>query len=200
MEISVKLAMRPLGTPHSYAPSMPIVPVVVTWKGASFNCKIDTAEPVEVFRLQLQTLTGVPCAGQKLMGFPGGVLKASSWTEIVLKGDKISVVLSGESAADPAPASAAASATSAADVPQPSQLSKISEGASMPSSSPAKLLKVTVKTAQGAVMCLTDLPVDCLMGRIKLLLSQPPHSCGQPICMKLVYKGKLDTRVLFSPH
>jgi len=198
MEISVKLAMQPHCTPHSYAPSMPIVPVVVTWKGASFNCKIDTAEPVEVFRLQLQTLTGVPCAGQKLMGFPGGVLKASSWTEIVLKGDKISVVLSGESAAAPAPASAAVSATGTADVPQPSQLSKISESASMPSSSPAKLLKVTVKTAQGAVMCLTDLPVDCLMGRIKLLLSQPPHSCGQPVSMKLVYKGKLDACNVFS--
>jgi len=180
---------------------MPIVPVVVTWKGASFNCKIDTAEPVEVFRLQLQTLTGVPCASQKLMGFPGGVLKASSWTEIVLKGDKISVVLSGESAAAPAPASAAASATGTADVPQPSQLSKISEGASMPSSSPAKLLKVTVKTAQGAVISLTDLPVDCLMGRIKLLLSQPPHSFGQPVSMKLVYKGKLvGMRAMFFPQ
>jgi hypothetical protein len=69
---------------------MPIFPVVVTWKGASFNIKLDTAEPVENFRLQLQTLTGVPCAGQKLMGFPGGVLKASSWTEVALKGDKIS--------------------------------------------------------------------------------------------------------------
>lgn len=172
---------------------MPIVPVVMTWKGASFNIQLDTAEPVEVFRLQLQMLTGVPCAGQKIMGFPGGVLKASSWTEIVLKGDKISVVLSGESAAAPAPASAAATA----DVPQPSHRPKSSEGASTSSSSLAKLLTVTVKTAQGAALCLADLPADCLMGHIKLLLSQPPHSCGQPVTMKLVYKGKC---ALFSPH
>jgi hypothetical protein len=176
---------------------MPIFPVVVTWKGASFNIKLDTAEPVEKFRLQLQTLTGVPCAGQKLMGFPGGVLKASSWTEIALKGDKYSVVMSGESVTAPAPASA----TATVDVLQPSHPPSSSEGASSSSetsSSLAKLLKVTVKTAQGAAMCLPDLPADCLMGRIKLLLSQPPHSCGQPVAMKLAYKGKLHACICFS--
>jgi hypothetical protein len=307
---------------------MPIVPVVVTWKGASFNIKLDTAEPVEVFRMQLQALTAVPCAGQKIMGFPGGVLKASSWTDVALKGDKISVVMSGESVPAPAahsspsfaiitckatfnfvkgpcigrvithdfdagatvaqmkqylqqehgacdprthslvlvweqqgiklrddaltaaalggvicitvsiakkgtadllasaplpsvalPSSAicskqsatqqlpggfissstaGAAATTTAYVLQPSQLPKISEGASMPSSILAKLLKVTVKTAQGAVMCIADLPADCLMGRIKLLLSQPPHSCGQPVSMKLIYKGKLGSCAWFS--
>ena len=176
---------------------MPIVPVVVTWKGALFNIKLDTAEPVEIFRLQLQTLTGVPCAVQKLMGFPGGVLKASSWTEIALKGDKISVVMSGESVTAPAPASA----TATVDVPQPSHPPTSSEGASTSSetsSSLAKLIKVTVKTAQGAAMCIADLPADCLMGRIKLLLSQPPHSCGQPVSMKLIYKGKLGSCAWFS--
>jgi hypothetical protein len=306
---------------------MPIVPVVVTWKGASFNIKLDTAEPVEDFRLQLQALTAVPCAGQKIMGFPGGVLKASSWADVALKGDKISVVMSGESvpapaahsspslaiisckvtfnfvkgpcvgrvithdfdagatvaqmkqylqqehgacdprthslvlvweeqgikltddamtaaalgvvicitvnvakkgsadilASAPSPSvalpsstayskqsathqlsggfidnSSASAAAATAHVLQPSQLPNISEGASMPSSILAKLLKVTVKTAQGAVMCIADLPADCLIGRIKLLLSQPPHSCGQPVSMKLIYKGKLDSCSWFS--
>ncbi len=51
------------------------------------------------------------------------------------------------------------------------------------------LLKVTVKTAQGAVMFLPELAQDCLIGRIKMLLSQPPHSCGQPVDMMLMYKG-----------
>ena len=175
---------------------MPIVPVVMTWKGSLFNIKLDTAQPVEVFRQQVQALTAVPCAGQKIMGFPGGVLKASSWTEVVLTGEKISVVMSGESvtAADPAPASTSATA----HVLQPSQLPKSFEGALVSSSSPAKLLKVTAKTSQGAAMCITDLPADCLVGRIKVLLSQPPHNCGQPVSMKLVYKGKIGMCALFS--
>ena len=154
---------------------MPIVPVVMTWKGSLFNIKLDTAQPVEVFRLQVQALTAVPCAGQKIMGFPGGVLKASLWTEVALKGDKISVVMSGESvtAAVPAPASTSA----ATHVLQPSQLPKSSEGVLVPSFSLAKLLKVTFKTAQGAVMCITDLPADCLVGRIKLLLIDSEVIC-----------------------
>jgi hypothetical protein len=38
-------------------------------------------------------------------------------------------------------------------------------------------------------MSLPELAPDCLIGRIKMLLSQPPHSCGQPVNMKLIYKG-----------
>jgi hypothetical protein len=179
---------------------MPVIPVVVTWKGSSFNIKLDTAEPVEAFRLQLQALTDVPCSGQKIMGFPGGVLKASSWAEIPLKGDKISVIMSGERIA----ASAAVTATpppgplasdcaaAAAAVSLLSLLPNPQRIASEPSASAATtttLVKVAVKTAQGAIMLLPDLAPDCLIGRIKMLLSQPPHSCGQPVDMKLVYKG-----------
>lgn len=139
--------------------------------------KINTSEPVQAFRLQLQALTNVPCANQKIMGFPGGVLKASSWTEIPLspKVDKISVVMSGESAAatsvSPAPAAPASSSGCLAVADD------------------AALLDVAVKTGQGAVISFPQLSRECLIGRIKLLLSQTPH-CGQPVNMKLIYKGK----------
>jgi hypothetical protein len=171
---------------------MPIITVVLTWKGASFDIKLDTCEPVEVFRLRVQAVTAVPCVSQKIMGFPGGVLKANSWTEVALKGDKINVILSGESATAPAPASE----TSTSDVLQHSQLPMSPEGALMSSSSLAKSLKVTVRTTQGAVTCIPDLPANCLIGRIKYLLSLPPRSCGQPLSMKLVYRG---TFVVFLP-
>jgi hypothetical protein len=78
---------------------MQIISPVVSWQGASFNVNLDTACPVEEFRLQLQALTGVPCARQKIMGFPGGVLKASSWDDMAIKGNKICVIMSGESEA-----------------------------------------------------------------------------------------------------
>ncbi len=179
---------------------MPVITVVVTWKGSSFNIKLDTAEPVEAFRLQLQALTDVPCSGQKIMGFPGGVLKASSWAEIPLKGDKISVIMSGERIA----ASAAVTATPppgpadsdcAAAAAAVSQLSllpnpqRIESDPSVTAATTTTLVKVAVKTTQGAVMFLPELSSDCLIGRIKMLLSQPPHSCGQPVDMKLIYKG-----------
>jgi hypothetical protein len=181
---------------------MPVIPVVVTWKGSSFNIKLDTAEPVEAFRLQLQAFTDVPCSGQKIMGFPGGVLKASSWAEIPLKGDRISVIMSGERIA----ASAAVAATpppgppvsdcvaAAATVSQLSLLPNQQRIESEPFVSAATtttLVNVAVKTAQGNVMFLPELSPDYLIGRIKMLLSQPPHSCGQPVDMKLIYKGMI---------
>jgi hypothetical protein len=54
----------------------------------------------------------------------------------------------------------------------------------------AALLDVAVKTGQGAVISFPQLSRECLIGRIKLLLSQTPHNCGQPVNMKLIYKGK----------
>ena len=143
---------------------MPIISATVTWNGAPFHLKLDTAEPVEAFRLQLQKLTGVPCAGQKIMGFPGGVLKMCAWSDVALKGDRISVVMCGESVA---------SSEAAPEV--------ISSSSSV---------TVAIVTTQGALISLPDLPTDCLVGRIKLLISQPPHSCGAPGSLKLVYKGK----------
>jgi hypothetical protein len=187
---------------------MPVIPVVVTWKGSSFNIKLDTAEPVEAFRLQLQALTDVPCSGQKIMGFPGGVLQASSWAEIPRKVDKISVIMSGERiAASPAvtatpppdpPASDCAAAAAAV-----SQLSlhpnpqRIESEPSVSAATTTTLVKVAVKTAQGTVMFLPELAPDCLIGRIKMLLSQPPHSCGQPVDMKLIYKGVMHMLAVF---
>jgi hypothetical protein len=149
---------------------MPIVSASVTWNGASFHLKLDTAEPVEAFRLQLQKLTGVPCAGQKIMGFPGGVLKACAWSDIALKGDRISVAMCGESVASSEVAPEAISSSSR--------------------------VTVAIVTTQGAVISLPDLPSDCLVGRLKLMLSQPPHSCGAPSSLKLVYKGKRSVRML----
>jgi hypothetical protein len=187
---------------------MPVIPVVVTWKGSSFNIKLDTAEPVETFRLQLQALTDVPCSGQKIMGFPGGVLKASSWAEIPLKGDKISVIMLGERIAasaagtanpPPGPPASDCAAAAAAD----SQLSllpnpqRIESEPSVRAATTTTLVKVAVKTAQGTVMSLPELAPDCLIGRIKMLLSQPPHSCGQPVDMKLIYKGVIHMLAVF---
>ena len=173
---------------------MPIISTVVTWKGASFSVKLDTASPVEEFRLQLQALTGVPCARQKIMGFPGGVLKASSWDDIVIKGDKICVIMSGESEAAAAAPSVEAETSAAAATPQvsrPSQPINVAEIGS--SSSDAMLINITVKTTQSTIICLRSIPADSLVGRIKVLLSQPPHSCGQPVAMKLIYKGEPAT-------
>ena len=166
---------------------MPIISAVVTWKSASFNVNLDTASPVEEFRLQLQALTGVPCARQKIMGFPGGVLKASSWDDIAIKGNKICVIMSGESEA----AAAAAAPSVEAATPEfsrPSQPINVVDIAS--SSRDAIMINVTVKTTQSSMMCLRSIPADTLVGRIKVLLSQPPHSCGQPVAMKLIYKGE----------
>jgi hypothetical protein len=169
---------------------MPIISTVVTWKGASFNVNLDTASPVEEFRLQLQALTGVPCARQKIMGFPGGVLKASSWDDVAIKGNKICVIMSGESEA--AAAAAAPSVEAATpQVSQPSQPINVVDIAS--SSRDATTINVTVKTTQSSIMCLLSIPADTLVGRIKVLLSQPPHSCGQPVAMKLIYKGEPAT-------
>jgi hypothetical protein len=52
------------------------------------------------------------------------------------------------------------------------------------------MINVTVKTTQSTIMCLRSIPADSLVGRIKVLLSQPPYSCGQPVAMKLIYKGE----------
>jgi hypothetical protein len=166
---------------------MPIISAIVTWKSASFNVNLDTVRPVEDFRLHLQALTGVPCARQKIMGFPGGVLKASSWDDIVIKGDKICVIMTGESEAAAAVPSVANVAASA-DVSQPSQAVNVADIAT---SSGTMLINVTVKTAQNAIMCLPSIPADSLVGRIKVLLSQSPHSCGQTVAMKLIFKGEL---------
>ena len=144
---------------------MPIISATVTWSGASFHLKLDTAEPVEAFRLQLQKLTGVPCAGQKIMGFPGGVLKACAWSDIAIKGDRISIVMCGESVA-----------------PEAAPVEILPSG--------GNCVAVAIVNTQGAVISLPDLPTDCLVGRIKSMLSQPPHSCGAPGSLKLVYKGK----------
>ena len=168
---------------------MTIISAIVTWKGATFNVKVDTVKPVEQFRLQLQTLTGVPCDGQKIMGFPGGVLKASSWDEISLKRDKISVIMSGES--DPA-ANAAAPSAVTDDAAIGDQLVRSTDIAS---SRDAKLINVTVKTAKGTVMILPNITADSRFDRIKDILSQQPHCCGQPLAMKLIYKGKHGTFV-----
>ena len=167
---------------------MPIIPVVVTWNGASFSIKIDTTEPVVTFRRHLQELTGVPYAGQILTGFPGGPLKASSWADSALNGDTISVIMSGECAAGPSISPLApdtGSAEAATFVPQPPSLLQSPEVA--PSN--AKLLKVTVKTTQGSVMCLSDISPYCCTSHIKELLAQHPHCCGHPAQMKLAYKG-----------
>jgi hypothetical protein len=175
---------------------MPIISTVVAWKGASFSVKLDTASPVEEFRLQLQALTGVPCARQKIMGFPGGVLKASSWDDIVVKGDKICVIMSGESeaaaaAAAPSVEAETAAAAATTQVSRPSQPINVADIGS--SSSDAMLINITVKTTQSTIICLRSIPADSVVGRIKVLLSQPPHSCGQPIAMKLIYKGEPAT-------
>ncbi len=169
---------------------MTIISAFVTWKGATFNVKLDTVKPVEQFRLQLQTLTGVPCDGQKIMGFPGGVLKASSWDDILInyKGDKISVIMSGESEAAAAAAAPSAVTEDAAVADQP-----VSSADGASSSSDAKLINVTVKTAKGTVMRLPNITADSRFDRIKVILSQQPHSCGQPFAMKLIYKGKQST-------
>ena len=134
----------------------------------------------------LQELNGVPCAGQILTGFPGGPLKASSWADIPLNGDTVSVIMSGECAAGPSISPPAPDGAEAAiDVPQPPSLLQSPEV--VPSN--AKLLKVTVKTTQGAVMCLSDISPDCCTSHIKELLAQHPHCCGHPAQMKLAYKG-----------
>ena len=182
---------------------MPIISASVTWKGAdaSFNVKLDTTRPVEEFRLQLQALTGVPCARQKIMGFPCGVLKASSWDDVAIKGNKICVIMSGESEA----AAAAAAPSDDAATPEVSQPINVVDIAS--SSRDAIVNNVTVKTTQNRIMCILSIPADTTVGRIKVLLSQPPHSCGQPVAMKLIYKGEPATLarsqssfVLFHPR
>lgn len=167
---------------------MPIISTVVTWKGATFNVNLDTASPVEEFRLQLQALTGVPCARQKIMGFPGGVLKASAWDDVAIKGNKICVIMSGESEAAAAAAAPSAVTEDAAVADQP-----VSSADGASSSSDAKLINVTVKTAKGTVMRLPNITADSRFDRIKVILSQQPHSCGQPFAMKLIYKGKQST-------
>jgi hypothetical protein len=169
---------------------MPIISTVVTWKGASFNVNLDTASPVEVFRLQLQALTGVPCARQKIMGFPCGLLKASSWDDVAIKGNKICVIMSGESEAAAAAAAPSVEA-STLEVSQPSQ--PINVVGIAPPSRAATMINVTVKTTQSSIMRLLSIPADTLVGRIKVILSQPPHSCGQPVAMKLIYKGEPAT-------
>ena len=165
---------------------MPIIPVVVTWNDASFSIDVDTDEPVDAFRLQLQKLTGVPCARQIIAGFPAGPLKASSWADIALNGDPITFVMSGESAAGPSIPPIASDSAKAATVvsPPPPRLAS-------PEAAPlnAKLLNVTVKTTQGAIMRLSNLAPDCCVGDIKALLAQPPHCCASPVRMKLAYKG-----------
>ena len=185
---------------------MPVIAVVVTWKGSSFNIKLDTAEPVEAFRLQLQALTDVPCSGQKIMGFPGGVLKASSWAEIPLKGDKVSVIMSGERVAasaagtansDPPARDCAAAAAAVSQLCLLPSPQRVESDPSVSAATTTTLLKVTVKTAQGALMLLPEIAPDCLIGRIKMLLSQPPHSCGQPVDMKLIYKGGIHLPAVF---
>jgi hypothetical protein len=139
-----------------------------------------------VFRLQLQALTGVPCARQKIMGFPGGVLKASTWDDVAIKGNKICVVMSGESEAAAAfVPSVQASAPEVSQPPQPINVVGISS-----SSRDATMISVTVKTTQNSIMRLLSIPADTLVGRIKVLLSHPPYSCGQPVAMKLIYKGE----------
>jgi hypothetical protein len=153
---------------------MPIISTTVTWKGASFTVNLDTAIPVEEFRLQLQALTGVPCARQKIMGFPGGVLKASSWDDVAIKGNKICVIMSGESEAAAAAAAPSVEA-STPEVSRPSQPNNVVDIAS--SSRDATMINVTVKTTQSSIMRLLSIPADTLVGRIKILLSQPPHSC-----------------------
>jgi hypothetical protein len=169
---------------------MTIISAIVTWKGATFNVKLDTVKPVEEFRLQLQTLTGVPCARQKIMGFPGGMLKVSSWDNISFKGDKISVIMSGES--ETAAATAAQSAVTE-DAAVADQRVGSADGAS--ASSDSKLINVTVKTNTGTVISLPNINADSRFDRIKVILSQQPYSCGQPITMKFVYKGKQSTLV-----
>ena len=165
---------------------MPTIPVVVTWNDASFSINVDTDEPVDAFRLQLQELTGVPCARQIIAGFPAGPLKASSWADIALNGDPITFVMSGESAAGPSiPPIASDSAKAATVVPPPPP--RLASPEASPST--ARLLNVTVKTTQGAIMRLSNLAPDCCVGHIKTLLAQPPHCCGPPAHIKLAYKG-----------
>lgn len=55
--------------------SSSIVTVKVKFGKDIHTISLDTAQPVSVFKSQLQNATGVPSDGQKIMGLPGGILK-----------------------------------------------------------------------------------------------------------------------------
>lgn len=171
---------------------MAIITVVVCWNGASFKIKVDTDQPVEAFRLAIQNVTSVPCAFQKLMGFPGGVLKATHWSEVALKSSKFAIMMS----ICEAPIASLATAAPSCDAdtlsnvqPHPAQFPRVPEAP--PPSFATKLLSVSLKTPQGVAITVPGLPEHCLVSRVKFILSQPPYDLGQPLDMKLAYKGSI---------
>ena len=79
------------------------VPITVKWTKSSFPVEIDTTQSVPTFKMQLFSLTGVPPARQKIMGFPKakGLLKDDAdWSTVGLKPD-LKVTMMGTAEAPP---------------------------------------------------------------------------------------------------
>jgi ubiquitin carboxyl-terminal hydrolase 14 len=54
-----------------------MVKVTVKWTKQSFDVEVDQSQSVETFQTQIYTLTNVPPDRQKILGIPGGPLKAN---------------------------------------------------------------------------------------------------------------------------
>jgi ubiquitin carboxyl-terminal hydrolase 14 len=54
-----------------------MVKVTIKWTKQSFDLEIDQSQSVETFQTQIYTLTNVPPERQKILGIPGGPLKAN---------------------------------------------------------------------------------------------------------------------------
>jgi len=78
------------------------VKIVVKWGHNKYDVDLDVNESVEVFKNQLQRLTGVPAERQKIMGFKGGVLKDNaSFSKLgVKKGQTVMLIGSAEASVD----------------------------------------------------------------------------------------------------
>eukprot|EP00906_Rhabdomonas_costata_P008985 RCo012737 len=70
----------------------------IKWGGKWLDVDVDPNQPVELFKAQLQSLTGVPSSRQKLTGFKGGVLAddADLSTMGLKEGQKVMLVGTAE--------------------------------------------------------------------------------------------------------
>jgi len=77
--------------------------VVVKWGKNKFDLTVDLNDPVEVFKAQLYTVSGVPMERQKIMGVKGGTLKdGASWKALDIKeGQVLMMVGTAETIQEP---------------------------------------------------------------------------------------------------
>ena len=61
--------------------------VTLKWNGKEFkDIEVDTTKPLNDFKTQLETLTGVPAARQKLMGVKDDLTKLKNGQKVTLIG------------------------------------------------------------------------------------------------------------------